>query len=327
MTQTNIRGQFHHPALLWLLVVASFPAAQRMSAVQPAPDGDLLTIDNGIVRVGIDRTKGAAITWLSSAQHAGNMVNLHDPGRLIQQSYYAGHDLDRKAEGQSPAWSPWTWNPIQGGGVSSWARVKEFARTDEDVLYAVTVPKLWDMPDEEAAATMLQWTTFEPGLPNVIVVTCEFESERTPADRWGPASPRHQEIPACYFIRELSHVMSYLGEGRWRDEVQPPGPPWGKCDPPLKTVALVNENGYGVALFSPAATQPWNFGPHLTGQSDDPSAAPCMHVAPLDRVPLGPRATYRFRYWLVLGTKDELARTAELLWEKYQAERSHLTNH
>jgi len=188
------------------------------------------------------------------------------------------------------------------------------------------VPKLWDMPNEEATATMRQWTTFEPGMPNVVVVTCEFESERAPADRWGPALPHSQEIPACYLVRKLSRVMSYLGEGRWRDEVQPPGPPWGRCNPPLKTVALVGEDGYGVALFSPAATQPWNFGPHLTGQTDDPNAAPCMHVAPLDRVALGPRSVYRFRYWLMVGTKDELARTAELLWQKYQTERSQLTN-
>ena len=34
--------------------------------------------------------------------------------------------LDRRAEGQSKAWSPWSWNPIQGGGVGSWARVTEF---------------------------------------------------------------------------------------------------------------------------------------------------------------------------------------------------------
>jgi hypothetical protein len=287
----------------------------------------LLTINNGIMQVGIDRNKGGAITWVSSQRHPGNFVNLHDPGRLIQQSYYAGRGLDRKAEGQSPAWSPWTWNPIQGGGVESWARVTEFTRTDDGTLYAATVPKLWDMPSEEAAATMRQWLGFEPGLPNVVVVTCQFESERTAPDRWGPAVPHSQEIPACYFIRKLSRVMSYVGEGRWRDEVQPPGPPWGRCDPPLKTVALVGEEGYGVAVFSPAANETWNFGPHLTGQSDDPGAGPCMHVAPLERVALGPRSFYRYRYWLMVGTRDELARTADLLWQKYQNERSQLTSH
>jgi hypothetical protein len=67
---------------------------------------DLLTLDNGTVRVGIDRAKGAAITWLSWTAYPKNTVNSADPGRLIQQSYYAGLRLDRTAEGQSKAWSP-----------------------------------------------------------------------------------------------------------------------------------------------------------------------------------------------------------------------------
>jgi hypothetical protein len=78
---------------------------------------DLLTIDNGSAKVGIDREKGGAITWLSSPAYSQNIVNIADPGRLIQQSYYAGRRLDRTQEGQSKSWSPWSWNPIQGGGV------------------------------------------------------------------------------------------------------------------------------------------------------------------------------------------------------------------
>lgn len=309
------------PVLLAVLAAALGLSLRGASA---APD--LLTIDNNLIRVGIDRAKGASITWLSSSQHPGNLVNLHDPGRLIQQSYYAGKRLDRKADGQSPAWSPWTWNPIQGGGVASWARVTTFERTADGVLHAVTVPKLWDMPDEEAAAVMRQWTSFEPDMPNVVVVTCEFESQRTLPDQWGPSRESAQEIPACYFIRNLHHVQSYLGGGAWRAEVQPPGPPWGKCTPPLKTVGLFGDNGYGVAIFSPAATQPWNFGPHGDQASDDPQAAPCMHVAPLDRVALAPQSTYRYRYWLILGTKEEIAQRAEILWRKYQGERAVLLN-
>lgn len=53
-------------------------------------------------------TIGAAITWLSWADYPQNSVNHADPGRLIQQSYYAGHRLDRSADGQIPSWSPWT---------------------------------------------------------------------------------------------------------------------------------------------------------------------------------------------------------------------------
>jgi hypothetical protein len=302
-----------------VLSVASFSAC----AAPPRAE-DLLTIDNGTVKVGIDRAKGAAITWLSWTAYPKNMVNSADPGRLIQQSYYAGLRLDRQAEGQSRAWSPWPWNPIQGGGVSSWARVTEFKRLDDHTLVGETVPKLWDMPNEEAAALMRQWTGFEPGMPNGIVVRCEFEARRTAGDRWGPARLAPQEIPACYFTRNFAEVKSYLGDGHWREETQPPGPPWGKARPPRSAMALFAPGGQGVAVFSPAATQPWNFGPHGRGASDDPAAGPCLHVAPIDRVLLGPRSIYRYRYWLVVGDAPAIAAALDALWTKYSAERAEL---
>ncbi|MEY2878238.1 MAG: hypothetical protein RLZZ15_618 [Verrucomicrobiota bacterium] len=337
------------PSIL-LVVVALGLLGAAPGARNITPRGEeLLTLDNGTVKVGIDRAKGGAITWLSSAAYPKNLVNSADPGRLIQQSYYAGLRLDRRAEGQSKAWSPWSWNPIQGGGVGSWARVTEFRRLESvaeasrlssetpasgseftstplPALYAETIPNLWDMPSEPAAAVMRQWTAFEPAMPDVVVVRCEFIAQREPGDRWGPARLAPQEIPACYFTRNFSTVKTYLGDGVWRDESQPPGPPWGKTTPPRHAMACFAANGEGVAVFSPAATQPWNFGPHAGGTTDDPAAGPCMHVAPIDRVNLGPRSTYRYRYWLILGRAPQLAARLDTLWKIYSAERAELTD-
>ena len=308
----------------------SLAAAFCLTAFPPAKAGaqnpDLLLLDNGTAQVGINRAKGAAITWLSWRAYPKNMVNSHDPGRLIQQSYYAGKGIDRQAEGQNPHWSPWRWNPIQGGGVSSWARVNAFKRLDAFTLYSETVPKLWDMPDEEAAALMRQWTGFEPMMPNAIVVRCEFVCKRDENDRWGPAWLTPQEIPACYFTRNFEKVKSYLGDGKWREESQPPGPPWGKVEPPRKALAMFNAQGQGVAVFSPVASGKWNFGPVGKTANDDPLGGPCMHVAPIDRVKLGPKSTYRFRYWLVVGTERELAARLDSLWVKYSKEQAELLN-
>lgn len=307
---------------------AALSPAQKQGVVRNigARGEELLLLDNGTVKVGIDGAKGAAITWLSWAGYPKNTVNSADPGRLIQQSYYAGLRLDRRAEGQSKAWSPWSWNPIQGGGVASWARVTVFKRLDETTLYAETIPNLWDMPSEPAAALMRQWTAFEPAMPDVVVVHCEFNARREPGDRWGPARPAPQEIPACYFTRNFSTVKSYLGDGRWRVEEQPPGPPWGRTRPPRHAMALFAPGGEGVAVFSPAATEPWNFGPHGGGASDDPAAGPCVHVAPIDRVNLGPRSTYRYRYWLLVGTEARIAARLDELGKKYSGERAELAN-
>jgi len=310
------------PMRLLLFVVALIWPI--FAAAAHAPRESLLLLDNGATQVGLDPAKGGSIVWLSWQGQPRNVVNHADPGRLIQQSYYAGARLDRRSEGQSPSWSPWTWNPIQGGGVGSWARVTESRRLPDGTLYAETVPRLWDMPGEEAAARMRQWTGFEAAMPDVVVVRCEFESQRNPGDRWGAAAPRPQEVPACYFTRRYSDVRSYLGEGKWRQETQPPGPPWGKARPPRQAMACFAPDGLGVAVFSPVATQPWNFGPHGGGASPDPAAGPCMHVAPIDRVPMGPRSIYRYRYWLVVGTEAAIAARLDVLWGRYSGERAEL---
>jgi hypothetical protein len=310
------------PALWLVLAVVVGPPG---FAAAPLPrHEDLLLLDNGTLRVGLDRAKGASIAWLSSAAYPKNMVNSADPGRLIQQSYYAGLRLDRRGEGQHQAWSPWSWNPIQGGGVGSWARVTAFERLGDHTLFGETVPKLWDMPDEEAAARMRQWTGFEPGMPDVVVVRCEFSAQREPGDRWGPARLSPQEIPACYFTRNFGVIKSYLGDGAWQEERQPPGPPWGKARPPRQAMACFAPGGQGVAVFSPGATQPWNFGPHAGGTSDDPAAGPCVHIAPIDRVTLGPRSTYRYRYWLIAGTDAQIAARLDALWALYSSDRAEL---
>lgn len=290
-------------------------------SLMPMPAfAEVLTLDNGTMQVGVDRDKGASITWLSWRGQPNNAVNIADPGRLIQQSYYAGKSLDRKADGQHKAWSPWSWNPIQGGGVGSWARVTKLEKT-ADRLTSETIPKLWDMPNEEATAVMRQQTGFEPGMPNVVVVTCEFESQREEGDRWGPAVPRHQELPACYFTRSFSAIKSYLGDGRWRDESQPPGPPWGRASPPRKAMACFDARGQGIAVFSPVSNGPWNFGPHGRGDSADPQAGPCVHVAPIETVKLEPRAVLRYRYWLVVGTGSAIAVRLDALRERFSGEK------
>lgn len=288
---------------------------------------ELLTLSSEDVTVGIDRDKGGAITWLSSRAYSENIVNIADPGRLIQQSYYAGHSIDRTSEGQHKSWSPWPWNPIQGGGVGSggdqgtWSQVRVFEK-NQDGLYSETIPKLWDMPDEKAEALMRQWTSFEPNLSGVVRVRCEFESKRRRGDRWSDMKRRPQEVPACYFTRNFANVRSYLGNGKWRREIQSPGPPWGHATPPRKAMAMFDSSGCGVAVFSPASEANWNYGPHGSGLSDDPSDGPCMHVAPIDRTQLKHNSIYRYRYWLVVGDQSEIASRLDSLWKKYSHEES-----
>jgi len=307
-----------HPVTTLLAILLAAPIQANPERPQP----DLLFIQNTAMKIGIDRSMGATITWLSWKAHPENIINIHDPGRLLQQSYYAGKSLDRRSDGQHKAWSPWTWNPIQGGGVMSWARVTRFEKPQDRMLVAETIPKLWDMPDEEAEALMFQATEFEPDMPNVVRVRNRLVCNRKENDRWGAAVPRHQELPACYFTSAFRHFESYLGNGEWRREHQAPGPPWGTAKPPLNVMACFNDEGQGVAVFSPVADQHWNFGPHESyTPSATPTDAPCVHLAPISTVPLGPKSTLEYRYWMVVGNKAEITRQIDTLLAKYRDEK------
>lgn len=178
------------------------------------------------------------------------------------------------------------------------------------------------MPNEEARAVMLQSTEFEPDMPGVVRVRNRLVCTRQKGDRWGGAVPRHQELPACYFTRAFRHFSSYLGDGNWRPEEQPPGPPWGKATPPLNVMACFNDGGQGVAIFSPVADQHWNFGPHRPDTpAAKPESGPCVHLAPIATVALGPQSTLEYRYWIVVGTKAEITRQIDTLRRKYPNEK------
>ena len=302
------------------VTIASLLVVYALAMVDGSRADDVRKIHRAGNSVGVDAAKGGSITWLSFGD-SGNVVNIADPGRLIQQSYYAGKSLDRTAQTQHPAWSPWPWNPIQGGGVGAWATASVM-RQDASRLSSETVPKLWDMTNERATALMKQTTSFEEGFDNVIRVTCEFQSQRPADDRWGSkAVPRGQELPACYFTRRYRRISSYLGDGKWRAESYRPGPPWFQCRPPLAVMGCFDEAGRGVAVFSPVSTKPWNFGAAGGGASDDPQDKSCMHIAPIEVLKLGPQSSLRYSYWLVVGTQADVAASLDRLIAGHRSEK------
>jgi len=181
------------------------------------------------------------------------------------------------------------------------------------------------MQNEDAAALMKQLTTFEPGMKNVIVVRNQIVCGRAKKDRWGPAHKSPQEVPALYFTRNFATFKNYLGKGKWKSERQAPGPPWGKTKSPTNVMACFEKSGQGIAVFSPSALS-WNFGPHGNGNSTNPAAGPCSHLAPVARVNLGPRSTLTYRYWIIAGTEAEITTSVDLLIKRHANEKLTLTN-
>ena len=93
-----------------VLLIALFAISTAVEAKE-----NYLELKNGKLCLRQDLTRGGAICYISKAGADRNIVNIHDLGRYIQQSYYAGKSVNRRHEGQAKVWSPWSWNPIQVG--------------------------------------------------------------------------------------------------------------------------------------------------------------------------------------------------------------------
>jgi len=280
-----------------------------------AEDYDL-HLDNGVLRVGVHcGAYGGAITYLSKSAATRNLINLYDKGREVQQSYYAGKALDRREEGQSKAWSPWPWNPIQvGDAYGNPAEVVE-SRCADGEIYVKTIPLLWDMKNEVAECFFETWLTLDA---NTVHVRNRLTCHRTD-DKWPPV-PKTQELPAVYTIGDRSSLYTYVGDAPWTKapltKIENDGPPWEYWGPGTKKSELnkphekwaanVDEHMWGVGVYN-AKTEKFVGGFHDKpgGGAHDNSTG---YISPLRTAALDKNSVYEYEYDLIVGTIDEIRR-------------------
>lgn len=264
-------------------------------------------LDNGVLRVGVEVDEyGGAITYLSLSGETRNLVNNHDRGRQVQQSYYAGESLDRTDEGQRSNWSPWPWNPIQVGDTYGNSAKVEKVTNDGESIYVKTIPLLWDMKNEVAECFFETWVRLDK---NTVHVRNKLTSYRTD-DRWG-VSLRSQELPAVYTIADLFRLKTYEGTAPFTQapvkEISNNGPPWagwGKELPTEKWAALVNDELWGVGVYN-KETELFTGGFHGTPGGDEFDAS-TGYVSPLRKVALEKDDTLEYEYDLIVGTLEEI---------------------
>ncbi|GAB6059472.1 hypothetical protein [Desulfonatronum parangueonense] len=291
--------------------------AWQVWAAEDSAIPDQIILDNGIIelRLGI-ANHGGAITFLGPSGEGRNLINNHDHGRQIQQSYYAGTDRDRSDQGQHPAWSPWPWNPTQAGDAfGNPSKVLEVS-ADEQQAYVKTVPNMWDMPDELCQCTMETWVELSD---NVVMVKNRLRIDED-AREWGDA-PRHQEMPAIYTVAELSRIKTYIGDEPWTNApltriTRKPMPGredflwnyWPSEEYPGETTenwaAAVDESGFGLGVFMPETEL--FVGGQVGQPTDDEFAFSTTYIAPLRTMILHPGDEMNFVYELILGYIDTI---------------------
>jgi hypothetical protein len=117
---------------------------------------------------------------------------------------------------------------------------------------------LWDMNNKPAEAIMEQWTSLEG---NVIKVRNKLTCLRTDT-LYGEGALNDQEIPAVYPISALNNLYSYFGSAPFTNasmdhpEVVDLGSGfWGRYKTVSeKWMAFVDDNNWGMGVYSPSAT-------------------------------------------------------------------------
>jgi hypothetical protein len=272
-------------------------AAPTEPTSRPVATSDF-ELKSSAMQVGFSRAMGGAIVHVS-VPGGPNLVNVHDPGRLVQQSYYAGAVVERAAH--HPAWKKWSWNPIQGGDAFNFTPgCTTFEQLDDGRFHSETTGLNWPGRSERLRSTIRQWARFES--PDVLEVTCEFVSDREPDDTWGEEPrPRHQELPAAYFVADLSRLVTYR-DGK---PVEFAHKMWNYAEPiPERWAACVDDSGKGIGVYSPLSTQA-NIGKSGEG-AGGPTAATTMHIAPIVTRSFKPQDRMSYTYYLIVGDVETI---------------------
>jgi len=267
-----------------------------------------MVADNGTLTLKLDLTRGGAISWLSLSGSSRSVVNIADEGRYIQQSYYAGKSLDRKAEGQAPRWSPWSWNPIQvGDAFRNRAQIIDFKKTGNE-LYVKCIPMQWDMNNKPAEAEMEQWTTLNG---NVLEVRNRLTCHRTD-NIYGDSILCDQELPAVYPVSALQNLYSYQGTAPFTGAPAIRLPVknlssgfWGIYeDLPENWMAFTDDTGWGMAVYNPLCKK------FLAGMSGVPGKEAAdgstSYIAPVKKEVLYKNSVYEYRYYILIGKLEEM---------------------
>lgn len=294
--------------LLSFILMINFHCTSQTSKTQETNTPSELSADNGMLTLKLDLTRGGAISWLSLSGSGRSVVNVADEGRYIQQSYYAGKSLDRKAEGQAPRWSPWPWNPIQvGDAFRNRAQILDYKKSGNE-LYVKCIPMQWDMNNKPAEAEMEQWTTLK-GM--VLEVRNRLTCHRTD-HIYADSILCDQELPAVYPVSALKNLFTYQGELPFNKEpeqqlsvVNLSSGFWGVYSQVSENwMAFTDDTRWGMAVYNPLCSK---FLAGLAGVSGKEAAdGSTSYIAPVKKEILYKSCVYEYKYYILIGTLEEM---------------------
>ncbi len=292
----------------WQGIVSCLTLGVVIGAGASFAQEDWVFLDNGRLRLGVNRSEGAAIGWFSESRSGENLLNYYDQGRYVQQSWYGD------ADGSDWNGKPWVWNPVQGGGWrGERAETLSFETPTPTRLNAITLPRHWATGEPIPEVRFEQWIELKGDLVE-IRFRMTYSGEKSHA-------PRHQELPAVFVNDRLNQLVHYDGEAPWTGgELARSRPGWPNEQRKITEswAAYVDpESGAGIGVFVPVADTItcYRFG--------EPGAkGACSYLAPVKTMAITADFQFEYRVWLTHGSVEEIRERFARLHEGLAAERN-----
>jgi hypothetical protein len=245
-------------------------------------------LENHFVRVGINPNAGGVINYLAPVGSGHSLVNTHDLGRNIQQSYYGSPD------GSTWNGQPWTWNPVQGGSSTGQPSTLLDLRNDGRTLYAKTMPRHWATGADLPGVTMEEWITLDNQIVHVHY-RMHYEGRTS-----HPAA--EQEMPAVFLDHRLITLAYYNGPTPWTGAPLTRGKPADKNQYDNITenwAAYLNESDWGVGVYVPEVSR-------MTFYVIRDDKKGCAYLAPIKKFAIVPGLTVDYDVYLRIGGVKEI---------------------
>lgn len=300
------------------LFVALLITLQSSAYAAEAAFSGMSYLDNGQIKIGVNLDIGGAITYLSKSGSDENIVNSHDWGRQIQMSFYSG-PTPFEPKGKKPAeyWKFLGWNPIQSGDTYGNRSKVTDHKNDGKKITVECIPMHWPLDNQPAEC---QFRLELELLDNTVLASATILNHRSDKSEY---SARGQEVPALYTNGTFYRLFTYDGDSPytkgplrqitkvWDSGKSPQemdGGPWDNWTATEQWAALVNDEGFGLGIYSPVTTQ---FKGGFAGKpgAGGPKDAPTGYISPVKRVQLNHDTVYRYDYTLIVGYLDTIRAT------------------
>ncbi len=169
-------------------------------------------IQNDRFKVGVRLNWGGGINYIEDlncpVSGLTNLINSHDTGRLVQQSYYGGYDSSY-TPGEFNG-NTWPYNPVQGGDKYGNSSRLIDLEIGSNYVYIKSQPQDWSQNNLITPSYMENRYTVEKDHIRVDNRFVDFSGY--------PHGLSNQELPAFYTVSYLDCFTWYNGVNSWADE-------------------------------------------------------------------------------------------------------------